>query len=151
MTISAIRFLNIVMAGLVAGIALGIWLGFDPRTYSFSTYREQQQGAIAGLNVLMPILGLITIILTLASAFLQKNNKPVFVMLIIAAVLFIGSGLITRFGNQPINSIVMTWTISDIPSDWTDLRDRWWTMHQIRSTCLLIAFFLIVWTNARKN
>ena len=151
MTTSIIRFLNIVIAGLVAGIVLGIWLGFDPRTFSYSTYLEHQQGTIAGLNVLMPILGLITIILTLASAFLQKNNKAVFVTLVIAAVLLIASGLITRFGNQPINKIVMTWTNTNIPSDWTDLRDRWWSMHQIRSICILIAFFLIVWTNTRKN
>lgn len=151
MTTTVVRFVNIIMAGLIAGILLGIWLGFNPATYSFSTYLEQQQGAITALNFIMPVLGLITIIVTLFSGFLQKNDKAVFVTLIVAAVLFIISGLITRFGNQPINKIVMTWHQSEVPSNWTELRDRWWTLHQIRAICTLVAFFLIVWVNIRKN
>ena len=139
------------MAGLVSGIIVGIWLGFDPGTFSFSTYLEHQQTAIKGLNVLMPILGFITILLTLVSAFLQKNNKNVFFTLLLAAVLLIISGLVTRFGNQPINEIVMTWTNVDVPSDWTELRDRWWTLHKIRSGCSFIAFIMVAWTNIKKN
>jgi hypothetical protein len=151
MNIAIARFVNIVLAGLIAGALLGIWLGFNPVTYSFSTYIEHQQGAIKALNVLMPVLGLITILLTLVSAFLQKNNQVVFVTLIIAAVLLITSGLVTKFGNQPINKIIMTWHNSDVPANWTELRDRWWTLHQIRALSALIAFFLIVWTSVRKN
>ena len=151
MITTIVRFVNIVMAGLIAGILLGIWLGFNPTTYSFLTYLEHQQGAIKALNVLMPALGFITIILTLVSAFLQKNNKVVFVTLIAAAVLLVTSGLVTRFGNQPINKIVMTWHNTDVPSNWTELRDKWWTLHQIRALSALIAFFLIVWTVTRKN
>ena len=151
MVIIVVRFVNVVMAGLIAGILLGVWLGFNPMTYSFLTYLEHQQGAIKALNVLMPAAGLVTIILTLVSAFLQKNNKVVFATLIAAAILLVASGLVTRFGNQPINKIVMTWHSTDAPSNWTELRDKWWTLHQIRAVSALIAFFLIVWTNMRKN
>jgi len=151
MTITIVRFVNIVMAGLIAGILLGIWLGFNPMTYSFATYLEHQQGAIKALNILMPALGLITIILTLVSAFLQKTNKVVFVTLMVAAILLVTSGLLTKFGNQPINKIVMTWHNTDVPTHWTELRDKWWTLHQIRAMSAIIAFLLIVWTNTRKN
>jgi hypothetical protein len=115
-----------------------------------STYLEHQQGVITALNVLMPIAGLITIVLTIISAFLQKKNKVVFIALILAAVLLVISGLVTRFGNQPINTIVMTWHAADVPPNWTELRDKWWTLHQIRSSSTLIAFFLIAWTNIRN-
>lgn len=151
MVIIVVRFVNVVMAGLIAGILLGVWLGFNPMTYSYLTYLEYQQGAIKALNVLMPAAGLVTIILTLVSAFLQKNNKVVFATLIAAAILLVASGLVTRFGNQPINKIVMTWHSTDVPSNWTELRDKWWTLHQIRAVSALIAFFLIAWTNVRKN
>lgn len=75
MIATLVRFVNLVMAGLIAGILLGIWLGFNPTTYSFPTYLEHQQGAINALNILMPALGLITILLTFISAFLQKKIK----------------------------------------------------------------------------
>jgi hypothetical protein len=112
---------------------------------------EHQQGAIMALNVLMPALGLTTIILTLLSAFLQKNDKQVFVILIIAVVILFISGLITKFGNQPINALVMTWHTTNVPDDWTLLRDKWWPFHQVRTICAVIAFFLIIWTNIRQS
>ena len=103
-----IRFLNIALAGLIAGTLFGTLVGYNPKSFTLQTYIEQQQGAIKGLNTLMPLLGLITTILTVISAFLQKENQTFFVSMLIAAAFLILAGLITRFGNQPINSIVMT-------------------------------------------
>lgn len=151
MTTLIIRFLTIIMAGLVAGTLFGIWIGYNPKNLSAHTYIEQQQSVINALNTLMPILGLITIILTLTVAFLQKQNQPVFILLIVAASFLIVSGLVTRFGNQPINSIVMTWNKSDIPNDWTTLRDKWWSLHKIRTLTVFVAFCLIVWSSMRKG
>jgi len=138
-----IRFLDLLMAGLVAGIILGIWLGYNPAKLSASTYIEQQQNTIVALNTLMPVLGLITIGLTLASAFLQRDNRSIFITLLVAAVLLIISGLITRFGNQPINSIVLTWNKELPPADWATFRDQWWFFHQIRTLAALLAFCII--------
>ena len=148
---SIIRFSNVVMAGVLAGIIIGIWIGFNPMSYSFSTYLEHQQGAIKALNTLMPLLGIITIALTLISAFLQRLDKPVLVMLLTASILLITSGLITRFGNQPLNAIVMTWNSTEVPPNWTELRDKWWWLHKIRSFTSLFSFFLIVLAHLRKD
>ena len=70
-----VQFFNIIMAALIAGAVFGIWIGYNPKNFSASTYVEQQQGAIRSLNTLMPILGLITTILTLISAFSKKKVK----------------------------------------------------------------------------
>lgn len=146
-----VRFFNIVMAGLVAGIVLGISLGYNPINLSATAYIEQQQNAITALNALMPILGAITILLTLLSAFQQKSNKPIFFSLIIAVVFLITSGLVTKFGNQPINSIVMTYQLDNIPSNWTSLRDQWWSLHLIRTATSIIGFLIILWAGVRKD
>lgn len=151
MTSLIIRFINIIMAGLIAGILFGIWLGYNPKSYSVSTYIEQQQGAIKSLNTIMPLLGLITIILTLASAFLQKDNKTIFILLIIATVFLVISGLVTRFGNQPINKILMTWNKIEVPNNWTDLRDKWWSFHILRALTAIVAFCLIVAAGLRNH
>jgi uncharacterized membrane protein len=139
------------MAALVTGTIFGVWIGFNPMGLSASAYIEQQQNAIAHLNVLMPLLGLITIILTVISAFLHKTHRNAFIMLLLAAVFLIISGLITRFGNQPINSLVMTWNSTIPPANWEELRDEWWSFHILRTLSSLVALCLIVWTTIRKD
>jgi hypothetical protein len=146
-----LRFLNILMAGLVAGTIFGIWLGYNPVNLSAAAYIEQHQAAVGALNTLMPILGFITIILTLTSAIIQKKNKTVFISLLIATCLFIVSGLVTKFGNQPINSIVMTWSESNTPANWSELRDTWWSYHIIRTISAVIAFVIVIWSGIRKD
>ncbi len=71
-------------------------------------------------------------------------------MLLAAAGLLVISGLVTRFGNQPINSIVMTWKKADVPDNWAALRDQWWSFHVIRTSTAIVAFCLIVLANLRK-
>ena len=149
--IAFIGFLNLVLVGLLAGSIFGIWLGYNPAEFSYPTYVEYQQNAIRSLNTIMPILGLITIILTVVSAAAQRNQQSVFYTLIIAAVLLISGGLITRFGNQPINAVVMRWSDSDVPGNWSELRDKWWQFHIGRTVVTVIAFCLITWVSIRKD
>jgi hypothetical protein len=151
MTKRIIQFLSVLMSGLVAGTIFGILIGYNPKDLSVTTYVEQQQAAIRALNTLMPILGLIAIILTTWSAFLHKKNKLTFSILLIAATLLLISGLVTRFGNQPINAIVITWNLNNIPDSWVHLRDKWWSFHIIRTSLALIAFALIIWTTVKPE
>jgi uncharacterized membrane protein len=151
MTLSLVRLANIVFAALVAGGMFVIWAGYDPATLSPSTYVEQQQNAIRGLNVLMPVLGAITVLLTLVCAFLQRRNRKAFVLLIVAAAFLILGGLVTHFGNQPINAIVMTWDMARPPANWTELRDQWWGFHRLRTISGLIALVLITWASVNPG
>ncbi len=146
-----IQFSDIVLTGLIAGIIFGIWIGYNPHDLSAVAYVEQQQNAIRALNVLMPILGLISILLTVTYAVICKRDKLKRNMLITAAILLIVSGLITRFGNQPINAIVITWNLENIPDTWTALRDKWWSFHIMRTLATIIGFALIVWVTIIDN
>jgi hypothetical protein len=146
-----IQFSDILLTGLIAGIIFGIWIGYNPRDLSAVTYVEQQQNTIQALNVLMPILGLISIILTIAYAVLSNKERLNRNLLILATLLLIASGLITRFGNQPINAIVITWNLENIPDTWTTLRDKWWTFHIIRTFSTMIGFILIVWVTLNNR
>lgn len=150
MNVQIVSFVNVIIAGLLAGTLLGVWLGYNPKSLSVQTYVEQQQSVINALNTLMPLIGLITILITLTAAFMQKGSRAVFVTLLVAAGLLIIAGLITKFGNQPINSIVMTWDKSNVPAKWEELRDRWWSLHRLRALAVFIAFCLITWSNIWK-
>lgn len=137
--------------GLLAGSIAGIWLGYNPAGFAYATYVEHQQNAIRSLNTIMPILGLVTIILTVVSAAAQRNQRPVFYTLVLAAALLISGGLVTRFGNQPINAVVMTWSDSSVLENWSDLRDKWWQFHIGRTVVTVLAFCLITWVSIRKE
>jgi Domain of unknown function (DUF1772) len=151
MTILIIRFFNILFAGLMAGALLIIWIGFNPQNLSAQTYVEQQQGLIKALNTLMPLVGLLTIILTVVAAFMQMQQQNIFWTLLVAAGFLIVTGLITKFGNQPINSIVLTWSKTNIPANWIELRDKWWSLHIVRTLTVCIAFAIVIWANMKKD
>ncbi len=89
MTTSMLRFMNVILASLLAGVSLGIWIGFNPLHLSQLTYLEQQQNTVRSLKVLMISLVILATLITIISAFLQRKNKTVFLSLIIAALSFV--------------------------------------------------------------
>lgn len=151
MAISIIRFVNIILAALLAGVSFGIWIGFNPLNLSAYTYVEQQQNTIHSLNVLMTSLAVIATIITILSAFRQRKDKAVFVTLLIAALFYITCIFISALGNKPIDNFIMTWTHNALPADWTNFRDKWWLFHIMRTITELIALSLITWTSIQKG
>jgi len=151
MTTPIIRFLNIILVALLAGVSFGIWIGFNPSGLSISTYIEQQQNMLQSLRALLVSLVIITTLITILSAYLQRNNKSVFISLIISAIFLIACILITRFGNKPIDDLIITWTKDSIPNNWTEFRDKWWSFHILRTIAEILALFLITWTSIKKN
>jgi uncharacterized membrane protein len=151
MTTSIIRFLNIIIAAILAGTSFGIWMGFNPLNLSPTTYIEQQQNMLRSLNVLMISLVLSATIITIISAVLHRSNKQEFILLLIASLFFISCIIISRFGNQPINNEIMSWTSGTVPDKLSELRDKWWTFHIIRTISELIALFLVTWTSIIKS
>ncbi|WP_176956111.1 anthrone oxygenase family protein [Catalinimonas alkaloidigena] len=151
MALSLLRFLDIILAALLAGTSFGIWVGFNPAIFSASTYVEQQQNLVSSLNSLMIVLVIAATVITLLSAFLQLKNKPAFVALLLAAALFIACMVITRFGNVPVQTEILKWTVDTLPENWTDFRDKWWSFHIARTVVELVALVLITWTVVKNN
>ena len=146
-----IRFINIIITAILAGVSFGIWIGFNPMDLSSSTYIEQQQNMLHSLRILLVSLVFIATIVTIISAFLQKKNNSIFISLLIAAIFLIACILITRFGNKPIDDMVLNWTSGSLPSNWAELRDKWWSLHIMRTIAELIALLLITWTSIKGN
>jgi len=77
-------------------------------------------------------------------------KKFFFCSFLFAANFFIECILITRFGNKPIDDIVLTWSSNSPPDNWTELRDKWWSLHIMRTIAELAALFLVTWTSVKK-
>jgi hypothetical protein len=151
MIISFIRFLNFILVALLAGTSFGIWMGFSPVNYSASTYLEQQQHLVRSLNTLMVSLVIIATLVTIVSAFLQRKDKMVFIALLFSALFLASCIFISRFGNVPIQTEMLNWTVDTMPDNWTMLRDKWWSFHVLRTIAELIALVLIAWTTFQKQ
>jgi uncharacterized membrane protein len=146
-----IDFTNLLLAALVVGAMFGVWLVFNPAGLDAGFHVALHQQGIRALNKTMPVLGAATILLTIAAAALARANIMRFWLLIAAVVCFVASGLITRFLNQPINAIVMTWSASSPPSNWTRLRDKWWRWHLVRLATGLVGLSLLIAATLRRG
>ena len=131
--VASIRFTSLLLTSLLVGTMFGIWLGFNPAALTAAAYVEMQQNAIRALNVSLPALGLVCILLTAALAVLIKDDKRTRYLLVAAVACLVAAGLITRFANQPINAIVITWSPQAPAANWTELRDTWWRWHVLRT------------------
>lgn len=138
------RFLLLFVLALLVGTMFGIWVGFNPAALSAAAYVEQQQNAIRSLNTLLPAMGAACIVLATILAWLSKNNSRARFMLVGAVVLLVLAALVTRFGNQPINAIVITWSAQSPPTEWIQLRDQWWQWHVVRSLAAIAALALTI-------
>jgi uncharacterized membrane protein len=142
MTAKLVRFALLLLLGLLVGTMFGIWVGYDPSALSASAYVEQQQNAIRSLNTLLPVIGAACIALTVWLAILAKGDARARYLLVAAVVCLLTAALVTRFGNQPINAVVMTWNPGSPPPEWTQLRDTWWRWHIVRASAGMVGFGL---------
>lgn len=129
---TVLQLLAILLVSLVVGSMFGIWGGYDPASYSATTFVEVHQGAVRGLNTLLPALALAALVLIAVLTFLARGRSPAFWLYLAAIVGIAVGGVITRGFNQPINAEVMTWTATTLPTHWMELRDSWWHWHIAR-------------------
>ena len=136
--------LSLLLVGLLAGSMYGIWFGYDITRYSPSTFVEVQQGAVRGLNTLLPLMGLAAIVVVVVLAVLARQRPTVLMLYGAAALGLVAAGLITRLCNQPINDAVMGWSADALPTDWETLRNSWWNWHAARLGATILALLLLI-------
>ena len=88
------------------------------------------------------VLVLLCIILTVALAVLTKHDQRTRYLLVAAVFCLAAAGFITRFANQPINAVVITWSPQAPAANWAELRDTWWFWHVLRTIAGVAALAL---------
>jgi uncharacterized membrane protein len=129
---------------LLVGSMFGIMIGYNPASLSASAYVEQHQNAVRSLNTLFPVMGAICIALIVILVVRSGTQRRIRYLLVAAASLMLFAALVTRFGNQPINAIVMTWSTHVQAANWEQLRDQWWQWHVARTVAAILSFSFVV-------
>src|SRR6266403_588485 len=104
-----IRFLDLLISGLMAGMMIGVLLRPGNRSISDVIYLENIKAFINASNKKIPSLWLLSLLLTLSLAILQVAILSVFIPLLVAAVFLVFTGMITRLGNRPIERQILRW------------------------------------------
>lgn len=149
---ATINFIALHLAALLVGAMFAVWLIFDPSGLDAQTYLAQQRLGVRTLNTLLPALGAATVGLMIVHALFAREDRLRLAILVAALLAVAMAGLITRFGNQPINAMMSAWSPDRPPADWMQWRDAWWHYHRLRLGCGLLGLsLLIVATLARRQ
>ncbi len=135
---------GLLAAAAVAGGTFAIWRGYDPGPMDAAAFVQMHQGAVRGLNTLFPVLGALAILSAITLAVLTRRQRLRCAGFVAAAAFLAVAGLVTRFGNQPINAVVMGWSSAAPPEGWQALRDGWWSWHLWRTAASGFGFALML-------
>ena len=118
---------------------------------SGATFIEMHRPVDLLMRSIGPIIFTIMLILygLLAILFFMEKNKTKGFLIIGAILLLLGNTFIAFQGNRPLNDLFLTWSPTTIPSNWSSLRDEWFSYHLYRNIintlqliCILLIYFL---------
>lgn len=79
------------------------------------------------------------------TAFCVTNPSGLlFISSIISLVALVADITLSIKGNQPLNEIINSWTISNYPDNWHQYRSKWFTFYNARQIINLTGFVVLV-------
>ncbi len=145
-----IEFINLFLAGLLAGEELAICYGVRTTIAKLDEQLQTQirQSLIRNLRVLVPAIFIPTAAFS-AIAIAMAGSDSGIGFRYAGGILLIAWAAITFIGTVPINKAVLDWQLADLPDDWKSIVSRWERLDVGRCwaaigsfACLLIAVAL---------
>jgi uncharacterized membrane protein len=97
------------------------------------------------MEPLMTALLPVALLSTLPVLLLAYGRRPeTFFLTLAGLLLFIVTLLVTVLVEVPIVKQIVTWTISTLPDNWQQLRDRWAAFHLARIIPSLVGLVLVL-------
>lgn len=147
MALRVFELISIVLCAMVGGMFWGPWLAlsrsidtFEPEVFLAITHRmiRNMSSLMTGL---MP-LGLLSMGPVLMVSY---GRRPVLFSLTLGALAaFVVVMLVTVLIEVPIVKQIASWTISTLPGDWRERRDRWARFHVVRVVAAVVGLGLLV-------
>ena len=131
--------------GLTAGAAYVVWFVYNPRGMSPAFYVQNMQHSIRTLTIPLPTIVVLGLLFTAVASFQARNDRAVFSVLATACLCVLAVGLITRFGNIPINNQILTWNVDSPPADWLTVAEKWWRFQTARVILQTAALCFVNW------
>jgi uncharacterized membrane protein len=132
-------YLAILLVGIIAGLLFGTAIEQQQLSaLDAQGWVTARQSIDAVFSKLLPWIWNITLLLLFASAYLTHGiNRALFV---VSGLLLLVGIVVTLIFEVPINKQIAVWTPSNMPPNWTSLRDRWVRFHWLRTIAGIAAF-----------
>jgi hypothetical protein len=146
-TLAIWQFISIMLLALVTGVFWGTWLGLSRSMASLTpeTFLEVGHTMIGNLGTIMAILMPAAILAVLPVLYLLYRGRSRALYPTLAGfALFIIALLITLIVEVPIDNQIEGWTVTSLPANWQQLRDRWELFHVIRSWVSVLGLALLL-------
>jgi uncharacterized membrane protein len=139
---------SLLLSALSTGVLFGTKTSLGPSTRDFSpaTYVEVQQATVRNLRPVMGVLlpaaaGLNVVVLALARG--ERRSRP-YALTVSGLVTQLVAIALTGAIELPINAQVLTWSATDPPPGWEAVRDRWDTVHTVRTLSSVVGLACLV-------
>ena len=141
-----IELLSLLLVGWIAGAELGSWCCVQPvvARLPYEQFVAAEQGMLRTFGRLMPVLMPLSGILAVALIILSREDTSFVLWLRVAAAFCIAVTVVTTLlVNVPINTQTASWQLTNDPSEWEQMRERWHFFQGVRGALFAAAFALL--------
>jgi uncharacterized membrane protein len=147
MTLKIWEWISIILAAMVSGIFCGPWaaLSRSMKTFGPEVFLAIGHRLVKNVAPIMTILMPAALLSILPVLFISYNERPsTFYAFSAGFVLFIVALLVTLSIEVPISTQLAIWTVTTLPDNWQQLRDRWGAFHVVRVLVSIVGLGLLV-------
>jgi uncharacterized membrane protein len=143
---TAIELLSLLLVGWIAGAELGSWCCVQPvvARLPYEQFVAAEQGMLRTFGRIMPVLMPLSGILAVTVISLSRGDARFVFWLRVAAASCIAVTVVTTLlVNVPINTQTAGWQLTNDPSAWQQMRERWHFFQGVRGALFAAAFVLL--------
>ena len=143
---TSIELLSLLVVGWIAGAELGSWCCVQPvvARLPYEQFVAAEQGMLRTFGRIMPLLMPLSGILAVALIILSRGDTRFVLWCRVAAAVCIAVTVVTTpLVNVPINTQTASWQLTNDPSAWQQMRERWHFFQGVRGALFAAAFVLL--------
>jgi uncharacterized membrane protein len=147
MTLKMWEFISIVLSALVVGMFCGPWVALtrSMNTFGPEVYLAIGHRLVKNVAPVMAILMPVALLSILPVLFISYGARPrTFYLASTGFALFMIALIVTLLVEAPISRQLKLWTITTLPGNWQQLRDRWGAFHVVRVVASIAGLGLLV-------
>jgi hypothetical protein len=140
MLLKIVQFISLFLMALATGVVFSHLLEKNTKaTLSAPVFLKIQQVLISNFGVVMGLIEGGAFLATLIVVFLVALFFTLVGLVCIAAMILVWAAFI-----NPINQTVNTWTEQSLPPNWMHSRDRWASLHALRTVLAVIGLSALI-------
>ena len=142
-----LRFINLLLAGMLTGNEFGGWIGFHPAlaTLPQPAQLQAERAVTRRFGAIMPFFMTATIVSCVPVFARGSDRRSSTYRAALGGMLCYLTMLgVTFVGNMPINRRVLAASPDAPPTDWNALRRRWDRWHTLRNGLNILGFGLLI-------